>query len=89
MDTSKNPSNYNNLTQYGSWIVIGVVLLAGGQFDSTAELSAAMAYLILVAVALWYGPAALANVNSFIGTKTTKAPANLNINTSGQKKQVA
>jgi hypothetical protein len=60
---SKSPSNYSPITQYGAWIVLGVVLLGAAQFDTTAQLAAGFAYLILVAAVLWYGSPALANIN--------------------------
>jgi hypothetical protein len=63
---SKAPFNYSPITQYGSWIVLAVVLTGAAQFDSTAQLAAYFAYLILVTATLWYGPAAIANVNGFI-----------------------
>lgn len=67
---SNAPSNYNQITKYGAWIVIAVALTGAAQFDSTAQLAAAFAYLILVAAALWFGPAAIANVNKIIAPVT-------------------
>ena len=72
---SNAPSNYSAITQYGSWIVIAVVLTGAAQFDTTAQLAAAFAYLILVAAALWFGPAAITNVNGFISPKTVAPKA--------------
>jgi hypothetical protein len=69
---SKAPSNYNPITQYGAWIVLGVVLLGAAQFDTTAQLAAGFAYLILVAAILWYGQSALTNIKSLSGN-TPKA----------------
>jgi hypothetical protein len=69
---SKSPSNYNPITQYGAWIVLGVVLLGAAQFDTTAQLAAGFAYLILVAAILWYGQNALTNIKS-LGGNTPKA----------------
>jgi hypothetical protein len=71
MDASKSPANYNTIFQYGSWLVIAVVLTGGAQFDSTAKLSAAFAYLILVATVLYYGPAAIKNINNLSGNSST------------------
>ncbi len=62
------PANYDAITKFGPWIVIAVVLTGAAQFDTTAQLAAAMAYLILVAAALWYGPAALTNIKGLTGT---------------------
>ena len=71
---SKAPSNYSQITKYGAWIVLAVALTGAAQFDSTAQIAAAFAYLILVAAALWFGPAAIANVNGIISpAKTTVA----------------
>jgi hypothetical protein len=64
---SKAPSNYNPITQYGAWIVLGVVLLGAAQFDTTAQLAAGFAYLILVAAILWYGENAIANIQHLLG----------------------
>lgn len=68
MDQSKSPANYNTIFQYGSWLVIAVVLTGAAQFQTTAKLAAAFAYLILVATILYYGPEALRNVNNLTGT---------------------
>jgi hypothetical protein len=71
MDTSKSPTNYDTIFQYGSWLVIGIVLTGAAQFDSTAKLAAAFAYLILVATALYYGPAAIKNINNLSGNSAS------------------
>jgi len=70
---SKAPKNYNAITKYGSWIVIAVALTGAAQFDSTAQLSATFAYLILVATILYYGIDALNNVNGLVGGKKVAA----------------
>ena len=70
---SKAPINYDVITRFGPWLVIAVALTGAAQFDTTAQLAAAMAYLILVAAVLWYGPAALTNINSLTGNKTTSS----------------
>jgi hypothetical protein len=73
---SQQPANYNMITQYGPWIVLAVVLTGAAQFDSTAQLAAAFAYLILVAAALWYGPVALTNINGLTkGVTSTATPS--------------
>jgi hypothetical protein len=69
---SKSPSNYSAITQYGAWIVLGVVLLGAAQFDTTAQLAAGFSYLILVAAILFYGSPALANIKT-LGGNTPKA----------------
>jgi phosphotransferase system glucose/maltose/N-acetylglucosamine-specific IIC component len=73
MTTPSNaPANYDVITRFGPWLVIAVALTGAAQFDTTAQLAAAMAYLVLVASVLWYGPAALTNINSLApGKKTT------------------
>jgi len=71
MQDSKTPANYSALTQYGAWIVLGVVLLGAAQFDTTAQLAAGFAYLILVATILWYGQNALTNLKG-IGSNVPK-----------------
>jgi phosphotransferase system glucose/maltose/N-acetylglucosamine-specific IIC component len=68
---SKAPVNYDVITRFGPWLVIAVALTGAAQFDTTAQLAAAMAYLILVASVLWYGPAALTNINSLAKPTTT------------------
>jgi hypothetical protein len=68
MSASNAPSNYDAITKYGAWIILAVALTGAAQFDTTAQLAAAFAYLILVAAILWYGPAALTNIQSLIGT---------------------
>jgi hypothetical protein len=74
MDTG----TYNQITKYGSWIVIAVVLTGAAQFDSTAQLSAAFAYLILVAAVMFYGSNAIANVNALVsGGKSTSTTTTL------------
>jgi hypothetical protein len=73
MDSSKAPTNYSQITQYGAWIVLAVVLTGAAQFDSTSQLAAAFAYLILVAAALWYGPNALKNIGGLAGSSGTTA----------------
>ena len=70
---SKAPVNYDVITRFGPWLIIAVALTGAAQFDTTAQLAAAMAYLILVAAVLWYGPAALTNINSLTGNKTTSS----------------
>lgn len=66
---SKAPANYDVITRFGPWLVIAVALTGAAQFDTTAQLAAAMAYLILVAACLWYGPEALKNINGLTGNK--------------------
>jgi hypothetical protein len=61
--------DYTQILNFAPWLVLAVVLLGGAQFDSTSKLSAAFAYLILVAAILFYGPQAIANVNSMVGSK--------------------
>ena len=68
---SNAPANYSAITKYGAWMILAVSLTGAAQFDTTAQLAAAIAYLILVAAALWYGPAALTNINGLVGNKTT------------------
>lgn len=65
---SKAPANYSQITNYAPWIVIGVVLIGAGQFDSTARLAAGFAYLILVATILYYGEQAMTNVNKLVNS---------------------
>jgi hypothetical protein len=72
---SKQPADYSIITQYGPWIVLAVVLTGAAQFDSTAQLAAAFAYLILVAAALWYGPVALTNINGLTKGSTPNVAA--------------
>ena len=83
MSASKSPTNYDAVTKYGAWIILAVALTGAAQFDTTAQLAAAFAYLILVAAILWYGPAALTNIQGLTGnsgssttstTSTTKLP---------------
>jgi hypothetical protein len=69
MDASKGPANYSQITKYGPWIVLAVVLTGAAQFDSTSQLAAGFAYLILVAAILWYGPNALKNIQGLTGQK--------------------
>ena len=45
MSTSNSPSNYNAITKYGAWIILAVALTGAAQFDTTAQLAAAFAYL--------------------------------------------
>ena len=71
MSTSNSPSNYNAITKYGAWIILAVALTGAAQFDTTAQLAAAFAYLILVAAILWYGPEALKNIQGLTGTGTS------------------
>ena len=70
---SKSPANYDPITRFGPWLIIAVALTGAAQFDTTSQLAAAMAYLILVAAALWYGPAALTNINSLVPAGTKKS----------------
>jgi len=51
------------------WGVLFVMLVAASDFEATAELAAAFATLIFVAVILLYGPTALANVSSLVTTE--------------------
>jgi hypothetical protein len=46
------------------WGVVFVVLVAAADFPQTAELAAAFATLIFVAVMLLYGPTALGNISN-------------------------
>ena len=69
--TSAAPTNYSDITKYGAWIVLAVALTGGAQFDSTAQLSAAFAYLILVAALMFYGLTAFANVQKLISPAAT------------------
>ena len=73
MSDSNSPTNYNAVTKYGAWIVLAVALTGAAQFDTTAQLAASFAYLILVAAILWYGPAALANIQGLTGTNGTSS----------------
>ena len=65
---SKAPVSYSQITNYAPWIVIGVVLIGAGQFDSTAQLAAGFAYLILVGTILYYGEQAMTNVNKLVNS---------------------
>jgi hypothetical protein len=48
------------------WGVLFVVLVAAADFEQTAELAAAFATLIFVAVMLLYGPTALGNLSTLV-----------------------
>jgi len=74
MDQSKSPTNYSAITKYGAWIVLAVALTGAAQFDTTSQLAAAFAYLILVAALLWYGPTAFTNINKLIGGTPNTLP---------------
>lgn len=67
MSDSKSPTNYDAVTKYGAWIVLAVALTGAAQFDTTAQLAASFAYLILVAALLWYGPEAFKNIQGLTG----------------------
>ena len=67
MANSGSSPDYSTIQQYGAWIIIATVLLGAAQFDSTSQLAATFAYLILVAAILWYGQTALANIKGISG----------------------
>jgi hypothetical protein len=48
------------------WGVLFVVLVAAADFPQTADLAAAFATLIFVAVMLLYGPTALGNLSTLV-----------------------
>ncbi len=66
--------SYDPLKQIGAWIVLAVILTGAAQFDTTAKLAAAFAYLVLVMAAMYYGPEALVNINTLINSTTNATP---------------
>lgn len=74
---NSQPSNYSPILDYAPWIVLAVVLTGAAQFDTTAKLSSAFAYLILVAAVLFYGPEAIKNVNKLVGGSGTDTATKL------------
>jgi hypothetical protein len=66
---NSQPISYSSVTQYGPWIVIAIVLSGAAQFDTTAKLASAFAYLVLVATILYYGQEAAINLDKIINPK--------------------
>jgi hypothetical protein len=64
-----------NTQQVLAFLVVGGVLVVAADFESTAQLSEALAVLIMVGVFYKFGPDAISNVRKMTGTDTTPGAA--------------
>lgn len=56
--------------QLVAWALLTIILLVGTDLDTTAEVSAALAWLIFLAVMFQYGTRFFARLGSMVGAET-------------------